>query len=98
MNLGVAVAMAGILAVAVYWVHVLPDLGISNLPRVLSTNCLVLALLYSAVCLLIVDLPLLANLNWQRRVRSESMAWERQRLRRDVHDNVAQTLAFRSFP
>ena len=96
MNLGFAVAMAGILAVAVSGVHVLPGLGISNLPWVLSRNYLVLALLYSAVCLLIVNLPFLANLNWQRRVRSESMAWERQRLRRDVHDTVAQTLAFLS--
>ena len=96
MNLGFAVAMAGILAVAVSGVHVLPGLGISNLPWILSRNYLVLALLYSAVCLLIVNLPFLANLNWQRRVRSESMAWERQRLRRDVHDNVAQTLAFLS--
>ena len=96
MNLGFAVAMAGILAVAVSGVHILPGLGISNLPWILSRNYLVLALLYSAVCLLIVNLPFLANLNWQRRVRSESMAWERQRLRRDVHDNVAQTLAFLS--
>ena len=70
--------------------------GIGALPPVLSRNYLVLALLYSAVCLLIVNLPFLANLNWQRRVRSESLASERQRLRREVHDNVAQTLAFLS--
>lgn len=96
MNLGFAVAMAGILALAVSGVHVLAGIGISDLPWILSRNYLVLSLLYSAVCLLIANLPFLANLNWQRRVRSESLAAERQRLRREVHDNVAQTLAFLS--
>jgi signal transduction histidine kinase len=62
----------------------------------LSGNYLVLSSLYWAVCFLIVSLPFVANLNWQRRVRSESLATERQRLRREVHDNVAQTLAFLS--
>lgn len=77
-------------------IHVLAWLGLGNLPWVLSGNYLVLSLLYGAVCLLVVYLPFLANLNWHRRVRSESLALERQRLRRDVHDNVAQTLAFLS--
>ena len=95
MNLGFAVAVAGILAVSVVGIHLLPG-AISPLPWILSRNYLVLGLLYSAVCLLIVNLPFLANLNWQRRVRSESLATERMRLRRDVHDNVAQTLAFLS--
>jgi len=96
MNLGFAVAMAGILALAVSGVHVLAGMGITSLPWILSRNYLVLSLLYSAVCLLIAILPFLANLNWQRRVRFESLAVERQRLRRAVHDNVAQTLAFLS--
>ena len=96
MDLGFAVGIASILALGVSGVHILPDLGITNLPRILSGNHLVLALLYSAVCLLSVNLPFLANLNWQRRVRTESLATERQRLRREVHDNIAQTLAFLS--
>jgi len=96
MDLGFAVAVAVILAVGVSGVHILGGFGIGALPPVLSRNYLVLALLYSAVCLLIVNLPFLANLNWQRRVRSETQAAERQRLRREVHDNVAQTLAFLS--
>ena len=95
MNLSFAVAVAGILAISVVGIHLLPG-AISPLPWILSRNYLVLGLLYSAVCLLIVNLPFLANLNWQRRVRSESLATERMRLRRDVHDNVAQTLAFLS--
>lgn len=96
MDLGFAVAIAGILAVVVSGIHVIPVLGVTSLPWLLDRNYLVLSMLYSAVCLLIVNLPFLANLNWQRRVRSEFHAAEQQRLRRDVHDNVAQTLAFLS--
>ena len=96
MNLRIALAAAGISALWISGGHVLAGLGVSNLPEVLSENYLVLALLYAAMCLLVVGLPFLANLNWQRRVRFESLAEERHRLRREVHDNVAQTLAFLS--
>ena len=94
MNLRGALASATISAISVSGAHVLAGLGLVNLPEVLGENYLVLALLYSAICLLVVGLPFLANLNWQRRVRFESLVVERQRLRREVHDNVAQTLAF----
>ena len=96
MNLKTAVTVAAVSALSVSGVHAAAGLGISDLPWVLSGNYLVLSLLYWAVCFLIVNLPFLANLNWQRRVRSESLAMERQRLRREVHDSVAQTLAFLS--
>ena len=91
-----AVAIACVLALSVSGAHVAAGLGLNDFPWLLSENYLVLSLLYSAVCLLVVSLPFLANLNWQSRVRTESLASERQRLRRDVHDNVAQTLAFLS--
>ena len=96
MNKGGAVAAAAISGVSVSGMHLLGKLGVTNLPWLLDGNYLVLALLYSSVCLLVVSLPFLANLNWHRRVRTESLETERQRLRRDVHDNVAQTLAFLS--
>lgn len=94
MSLRAALATATISAISVSGAHVLAGLGLVSLPELLGENYLVLALLYSAICLLVVALPFLANLNWQRRVRFESLAVERQRLRREVHDNVAQTLAF----
>ena len=91
-----AVAIAWILALSVSGAHVAAGLDLNDLPWLLSRNYLVLSLLYSAVCLLVVSLPFMANLNWQNRVRAESLSSERERLRRDVHDNVAQTLAFLS--
>ncbi len=89
-------AIACVLALSVSGAHLAAGLDINELPWLLSRNYLVLSLLYSAVCLLVVSLPFLSNLNLQNRVRSESLVIERQRLRRDVHDNVAQTLAFLS--
>ncbi len=96
MDIKTAVMVAAVSAASVSGVHAAGGLWASELPWVLSGNYLVLSLLYWAVCFLIVSLPFLANLNWQLRVRSESLATERQRLRREVHDNVAQTLAFLS--
>jgi len=96
MNLPTGLMVASISALVMSGAHILGGFGVGDLPEVLSSNYLVLALLYAAVALLVVGLPFLANLNWQRRLRSESLALERQRLRREVHDNVAQTLAFLS--
>jgi len=95
MNLRTAIVVAGVSAFAMTEIHVVAGFGIINMPGFWERNyLLLLALLYSAVSMLVVGLPFLANLNWQRRVRFESLAAERQRLRREVHDNVAQTLAF----
>ena len=91
-----AVVVAAITGLSVSGGHVLTGLGIGEFPSVLSGNYMAFSLLYLAVCLLIAYLPFIANLNWQRRVRAESMEIERSRLRREVHDNGAQTLAFLS--
>ena len=91
-----AVAVAGIFLGAVSGPHIAAGLEITDYPWLLSGNYLAFSLLFSSVCLLIAYLPFLANLKWHLRVREESLASERQRLRREVHDNVAQTLAFLS--
>ncbi len=70
--------------------------GLGDFPWILSGNYLTLSLLYTAICLMTAILPFLTNLNWQRRVRALAAQAEQQRLRREVHDNVAQTLAFLS--
>lgn len=76
--------------------HEASTFGWSGYPRLLDSNYLAFALLYFVVCLLVAGLPFLANLNWQRRQRSLAAESERSRLRREVHDDVAQTLAFLS--
>ncbi|MBI2965863.1 MAG: hypothetical protein HYY34_06655 [Chloroflexi bacterium] len=76
--------------------HEASRFGLGEYPGLLHSNYLAFALLYSAVCVLVAGLPFLANLNWQRRLRALAADSERQRLRREVHDDVAQTLAFLS--
>ena len=91
-----AAVAAGVSGLSVSGAYVLSGVGIGEYPWILEGNYLVFSLLYLAVCVVIAYLPFLANLNWQARLRSESVAAERNRLRREVHDNVAQTLAFLS--
>jgi two-component system sensor histidine kinase UhpB len=90
-------AVAGaISAICVLGAYVVGGLGVPGFPWILSGNYLTLSLLYAAICFMTGILPFLTNLNWQRRVRTLAAESEQQRLRRDVHDNVAQTLAFLS--
>ena len=96
MDMRGALFTAVVAALSVSGAHIAAGLDLSEYPWVLEGNYLAFSLMYTAVCLLTAYLPSLANLNWQRRVRAESLATERLRLRREVHDNVAQTLAFLS--
>ena len=96
MDMRGALFTALVAALSISGAHIAAGLDLSEYPWVLEGNYLAFSLMYSAVCLLIAYLPSLANLNWQRRLRAESLGTERRRLRREVHDNVAQTLAFLS--
>ena len=89
-----SLAIATATALSITGAHLAAGLGFGGYPWVLTGNYLAFCLLFSAVCLLMAYLPFVANLNWHRRLRAESLGAERQRLRREVHDNVAQTLAF----
>ena len=96
MDLRSAVVFAGASALSVSGAYIAGGLDLGKYPSILNGNFLVFSLLYGAVCLLVAALPFIVNLNWQRHVRAESVDAERRRLRREVHDNVAQTLAFLS--
>ncbi len=91
-----AAAAASVSALSIIGAHEAAVLNLNDLPRLLDSNYLAFALLYAAGCLLVAVLPFLANLNWQRRLRIVAAEAERQRLRREIHDDVAQTLAFLS--
>jgi signal transduction histidine kinase len=96
MNLTTAMFAAIISSVIVTSGHVGPLFNVGEFPWILDGNYLAVSLLYTAVCLLCSQLPFLANLNWRRRLNTAAVSSERNRLRREIHDNVAQTLAFLS--
>jgi nitrate/nitrite-specific signal transduction histidine kinase len=96
MDARTAATAGAISALSVLGAYVAGGLGLGGFPWILDGNYLTLSLLYAAICMMTGMLPFLANLNWQRRVRILAAESEQQRLRRDVHDNVAQTLAFLS--
>jgi signal transduction histidine kinase len=96
MNLAIAMFAAIVSIVTVTTGHVVPVFNLDGFPWILDGNYLAVSLLYAAVCLLCSQLPFLANLNWRRRLNTAAVSSERNRLRREIHDNVAQTLAFLS--
>lgn len=92
-----ATAGLGVLAGAVVvGAHGAAMAGVGTLPGLASGNYLVFALLYATGVALTVLLPFLTNLNLGRRQHASAAAEERRKLQRDLHDDVAQTLAFLS--
>ena len=67
-----------------------------SLPSLLNQNYLVFGILFGVTLVLAATLPFLTNLNLGRQEQIQSAAAERSRLRLELHDDVAQTLAFLS--
>ena len=92
-----ATAGLGVLAGAVVvGAHGAAMAGVGTLPGLTSGNYLVFALLYATGVTLTALLPFLTNLNLERRQQALAAAEERRKMQRDLHDDVAQTLAFLS--
>lgn len=91
-----AVAVGATVGLAPLAVHLTSGLGWTPFPPLLEGNRLAVGLLFLLTALLVAHLPFLANLNWQVRLRRDLVAEERHRLRRELHDSVAQVLAFLS--
>jgi two-component system sensor histidine kinase UhpB len=92
-----ATAGLGVLAgAAVVGAHGAAMGGLGNLPELASENYPVFAILYSTGVALTALLPFFTNLNLERRQQAFAAAEERRKMQRDLHDDVAQTLAFLS--
>lgn len=90
-------ASLGLLAGAVVLgAHGVALAGVGPLPGLASGNYLVFAILYATGVGLTALLPFLTNLNLERRQQALAAAEERRKMQRDLHDEVAQTLAFLS--
>lgn len=96
MEFKVSVAIAVLLVSGVVGAHTAAFFGLNAFPELLESNYLVFAILYMSGVALVALLPFSVNLNRLARLRSVAERKEREALRREVHDEVAQTLAFLS--
>ncbi len=96
MSRTLAAVTASLSALPIVGAHALAVVGIGKFPSLFLPHYLVFGIFYVAGYLLVLSLPFLSNLNWHRRLQMMAEQTERERLRREVHDEVAQTLAFLS--
>ena len=93
-NWGLTSSIAGASALSLVLVHV----GLSQLGQgfawIMQDNYLITLLLYIITCALLAIIPYHTNLNIRRRVESEAIIKERQRVRREIHDGIAQSLGY----
>lgn len=95
-ELGATAGLGFLVSVVVVGAHGVASVGVGSLPGLASGNHVVFATLYATGVAMAALLPFLTNVNLERRQRALAAAEERRKIQRDLHDDVAQTLAFLS--
>lgn len=92
----VALTIAGLSVLNLILAHtVLANINI-GFAHILEGKYLALVVLYTVFSFIIATITYQANFNIYRHIQSEAIIEERRRLRREIHDNVAQTLGYLS--
>ncbi len=69
--------------------------GISSLfAPILQGNYLTIVIIYGIFCFLVATITYRTNLNVYRYIQSDAIAEERRRLRREIHDGIAQVMGY----
>lgn len=90
----VALIIASLTALNLVLAHtVLPGYSPSFEP-ILVGNYLTIVVLYSVFCFFIATITYRTNLNVHRHLQSEAIVEERRRLRREIHDGIAQVMGY----
>ncbi len=89
-----ALTVAILTALSIVIAHTLLPHFASNFPSILEGDYLTLVLLYVMFCLLLATLSYHSNLNVYRHIQSEAIIEERQRLRQEIHDGIAQVMGY----
>ncbi len=90
---GVALAVAILTALNIVVAHTALA-HFSSFPLILEGDYLTLVLLYAMFCLALATVSYHSNLNVYRHIQSETMLQERQRLRQEMHDGIAQVMSY----
>ena len=89
-----ALSGAALFSLAVVLAHLTPALWSTNFTWIMQGNYLLWLVLYVASTFLIASIVYRTNLNIRRRIESDAVQEERRRIRREIHDGLAQTLTY----
>ncbi len=93
-NLRISLVVASLTALAPTVAHLVGSQFTTHFAWIMESNLAAILFLYIAICYLAPVLATRSNLNILRRIENEAVVEERRRIRREVHDGVAQTLSF----
>ena len=91
-----ALAIAGLFSVAIIVAHLGSGAWSDQYTWVMDGNYLLWLILYVTTTIVIASSVYRTNLNIRRRIESDAMLDERRRLRREIHDGLAQSLTYLS--
>jgi len=92
----ITIIIAMIIPLTVIIAHVglsLINTSVIDFARVMDGNYLPLLIVYTGFCFLIGTITYRTNLNIRRRIELNAVIEERKRMRRELHDDVAQTFS-----
>ena len=90
----IALTAAGLPSLSLLIAHVGASHWSSEFVWIMQGNYLPLLIIYISFCFLIATLAYRINLNIRLRVEMEAVLEERRRIRREIHDGVAQALSY----
>ena len=91
-----ALASAAIISVSIIVAHLTSGYWDTNYTWVMDGNYLLWLILYVTAAVVIATSVYRTNMNIRRRIQSDAMLDERRRLRREIHDGLAQSLTYLS--
>ena len=91
-----ALASAAVISVPIIVAHLTSGYWDTNYTWVMDGNYLLWLILYVTAAAVIASSVFRTNMNIRRRIQSDAMLDERRRLRREIHDGLAQSLTYLS--
>jgi len=89
-----ALAVAGVYIAALGLGHIVLSQFTQSFTWILLGNLLSVYAAYAVACFLVATVAYRANLNIRQRIERSSIIDERRRLRREIHDGIAQSLGY----
>jgi len=89
-----ALIIASLTALNLVLAHIVLPWYSTSFAPILLGNYLTIIVLYSVFCFFIATITYRTNLNVHRHLQSEAIVEERRRLRREIHDGIAQVLGY----